>query len=267
MKTINNICNLCNGRGFIYNKDSDTFKPCECVERKRKRSIYKTIGLPLKFEDIDIDKFYLKQDAFGSDLSKEEKKKKQIARNVVESFIEQIPLMLSGELFTYSDMNGSSLILYGGRHSGKSMLAACIAKGCLNNQHYPYFLEWAELINVCFDYNVNVMGQNFLKANDYEDLSSIVQGDRLLIIDNLDESYEKNVSVEEKLTPSVKRKLDAMFSDRYKKSIPLVFTTNQTENLLLQDGKYGPILKGIFEDALYVELPEIKGMMQAKKLN
>ena len=121
-------------------------------------------------------------------------------------------------------------------------------------------------MNSCYDYNIDVQAENTLNTQKYGDLIKIVKEKTLVVIDNLDDAYEKQ-SDYDKTTPSVRRKLDAMFTTRYKEIIPTVITTNQSPKTLSEDDKYGPVLRAIFKDAIYVTLPKIKQETTLKQVN
>ena len=269
-------CLICKDDGFRINNGN--VQPCECVKQKRLILLYKEIGLPLRFRDVQLEQYSIKQDAYGADLSPVAERQKIIAKDVVVQFIKSVPNMLNGNPFTYDfeDRNNQkhtlrsySLVLMGQKQSGKSMLAACIAKGCVKQGHLPYYLEWSEIINACFDYNIDAGVENITSTLKYEDILNILTSSRIIILDNLDKSYEKsNVADEDKLTPSVRRKLDAMFSGRAKSAIPTVFTTDQNE--VEVGGKYGPVLANILDDAIKIELPTLgrsKNPIELKKVN
>jgi len=259
------FCNICNDTFVVFDENKN-IKVCQCMQRKRILSAYKDAGIPLMFYSIDLNDFYLKQDAGGYNISPGDEKKKTIARNVISSYIEQLHFMIEGEQFTYNDVSSSTLIIYGGKNSGKSMLAACIAKGAIEQNLLSFFIEWSEIINSCYDYNIDVQAENILNTQKYEDIIGIINEQRLLVIDNVDNTYEKQTDTE-KTTPSVRRKLDAMFSKRYKQLIPTVFTTNQTPQALTEDEKYGPVLRAIFKDAIYIQVPSLKQDFKLKQIN
>ena len=256
------ICPNCQNAGMI--KDiNDAPVLCECVKRKRLVALYKEVGLPLRFIDIDIDQYAIKQDAYGKDIDMKSEKQKITAKNVVASFIESLPAMIEGQPFIFKKGDNSfssfTLTFSGQKDSGKSMLAACIAKGALKHGIRPFYLEWSEVINACFDYYSDASAKNQTKIQRYEHIIYIIENAKVLIIDNLDKSYENagKFAEEDKLTANVRRQIDAMFSVRSKMSNPTVITTNQSFNELTSDNKYGPVLLSILEDSIKLELPTL----------
>ena len=249
---------------------------CECVKRKRIVALYKEIGLPLRFIDMDLDQYAIKQDAYGKDIDPKSERQKTIAKNVISSFIDALPAMMEGQPFVFKKEENSfssfTLTLTGQKDSGKSMLAACIAKGALKQGIRPFYLEWSEVMNACFDYYSDAAAKNQTKIQRYEHIIYIIENAKVLIIDNLDKSYENSgkFAEEDKLTANVRRQIDAMFSIRAKMSAPTVITTNQSFNELTSDNKYGPVLLSILEDSIKVELPTLgrsNNAVDMKKVN
>lgn len=259
-------CEICNGNFYIYDENKNVII-CPCMQRKRMISVYKNAGIPLMFMDVSLNDFYLKQDSEGHDISPSDEKKKTIARKVIGNFVKKLSSMINNnQPFEYNGLKSSTIVLYGGKNSGKSMLAACIAKEALEEDLLSFFIEWSEIMNSCYDYNIDVQAENQLNTQKYEDLIKITRENKLIIIDNLDDSYEKQIN-QEKTTPSVRRKLDAMFTTRYKASMPTVFTSNQTPKELTEDEKYGPVLRAILKDAIYIDLPMLKKEARLKQVN
>lgn len=269
------VCPICNNSGMVKN-DKGLPDPCECVKRKRLVSLYKEVGLPLKFIDVSLDQYTIRQDAYGKDMDPKSEKKKIIAKNVINNFIESIPSMLEGIPFLFEKDGNSfssfTLALSGQKDSGKSMLAACVVKGALEQNIRPFYLEWSEVINACYDYYSDVNAKNQTKINKYERIIYTIEKSDVLIIDNLDTSYENTgkFSEEDKLTPNVRRQIDAMFSVRSKIAAPTVISTNQNFMELTSDNKYGPVLLGVLEDAIKIDLPTLgksNNAVDMKKIN
>jgi len=265
------ICKICNNEGMVKDKNGLPIL-CECIKRKRLITLYKKIGLPLRFLDINIDQYSIKQDAHGKDMGKKDETKKTVVKNVISNFIDFLPSIIEGNAFIFEKDGNSfssfTLTLSGGKDSGKSMLAACIAKGALKHHIRPYYLEWSEIINACYDYYSDASVKNDTKIRKYERIISIVEKVDLLIIDNLSKAYESNS--EDKLTSNVRRQIDSIFSVRSKTSLPIVITTDQNFNELVSDNKYGPVLLSILEDSIKLDLPtlgESKSNVDMKKIN
>lgn len=272
-------CPICNNEGVIRDEQNN-ITLCECIENKRLISLYKEVGLPLRFLNIDLDQYSIKQDAYGKDIDSKAEKQKIIAKNVVSNFIEFLPAMIEGYPFVFEkEQNGQkysfesfTLVLSGQKDSGKSMLSACIAKGALQYGIRPYYLEWSEVINACFDYYSDASAKNQTKIQKYENIIYIVENAQVLILDNLDKSYENinRNSEDDKLTSNVRRQIDAMFSVRSKISAPTVITTNQSFKELVSENKYGPVLLNILDDSIKIELPTLgksDNALDMKKVN
>lgn len=265
------ICSICNNSGMVMKDDLPV--SCECVKRKRIISLYKEVGLPIRFADIDLEQYNIKQDAHGKDISPQQEKKKITAKNVISSFINSLPEMIEGIPFTYENPAGQkissfNLLISGAKHSGKSMLAACIVKGALRQNIGAYFLEWSEIINSCFDYYSDASAKNQTKIDKYERNIAIIESGRVVVIDNLDQSYENIKYDDDRLTANVRRQIDAMFSVRSKNGVPTIVATNQSLSELFGENKYGPVFTNILDDAIKVELPTLgNGGVNVKKVN
>lgn len=255
------LCKICNDEG-ITRDDKGNPILCECVKRKRLINLYKEIGLPLKFIDFDLTQYTIKQDAYGKDIDPKSEKQKIIAKNVISGYIDSLPGMIEGYPFIFEKDDCSfksfTLLLSGKQDSGKSMLAASIIKGALKYNIRPYYLEWSEIINACFDYYSDASSKNKTKIEKYESIIQVVEDSKLLIIENLDKLYENNkYNEEDRLTANVRRQTDAMFSIRVKKSFPTVITTNQNIEELTSEVKYGPVLVNLIDDSIKLELPTL----------
>jgi len=272
-------CPMCNNSGIIRNNQGDV-SPCECIQRKRLISVYKEVGLPLKFIDVDLEQYVVKQDAYGKDIDTKSEKQKSTAKNVISTFINALPKMMEGYPFVFEknegdkkySFNSFSLVLSGQKDSGKSMLAACIIKGALKHGIRPFYIEWSEVINACFDYYSDATAKNKTKISKYERIISIIELAKVLVIDNLDKAYENSSKYgdEDKLTSNVRRQIDAMFSIRAKSAVPTVITTDQSFKELSADNKYGPVFLSMLDDAIKVELPTLgrsNNIIDMKKVN
>lgn len=274
--TVSYICPYCNNSGMIRDENNVPVL-CECVKRKRLISLYKEIGLPLKFINVNLEQYNIKQDAYGKDIDFKSEQKKITAKNVISNFIDAIPSMLQGIPFVFEkdghSFSSFTIVLGGKKDSGKSMLSACIVKGALKQGIRPFYLEWSEVINACFDYYSDVKINNNIKVNKYENIMYIIENSDVLIIDNLDSSYEnidKFSDNNDKLTPNVRRQIDSMFSARSKTAAPTVIATNQNFKELTSDNKYGPVLLSVLNDAIKIELPTLgksNNEIDIKKIN
>lgn len=263
------ICPNCRNSGMVKNENNEPIL-CECVKRKRLLALYKSIGLPLRLMNADLSQYTIKQDAYGNAVDIQAEQQKMTAKNVVNDFINSLPSMLQGIPFQFIkeknnkkyEFTSFNLVLSGKKDSGKSMLAACIAKGALKQKITPFYLEWSEVINACYDYYNDAMAKNVTKIQRYENIIDIIANSELLIIDNLDSAYESagaqtNTSYDDRLTSNVRRQIDSMFSSRSKDALPTVITTNQSFKELTSENKYGPVLLNLIEDAIKVNLPTL----------
>lgn len=252
-------CPICKGATFLV--VDDKVLDCECLKRKTVVDVYRSAGIPLEFVDSTIEQFSRNTDADHENLPQGERDRKVRAANAVASFIQQLPDMVSGEKFTLklpkdgaeidSTISGRNLALQGGHRSGKSLLASLIAKGSLKAAIRPHILEWANVIDSCFDFEADW---------EYGQMTNFFSVKPLLILENVDSSYQPQVKPSRndpgRISPFAVRRLDLLFSHRKSEQKPTVFTTSDDPKVFLRM-PYGPILRSILNETVVITLPSV----------
>jgi hypothetical protein len=127
------------------------------IERQRlRKERYERCGIPRAMFDLTINNFTAGMDVEGNQLGSDDRSRKDFAKNVVGLFSKHIVPICAGYPLTITTKRGShevsSLILEGDTRSGKTMLAAIIAKEAANNGQYVRFLTFKELKDLLISY-------------------------------------------------------------------------------------------------------------------
>ena len=282
------ICELCGGRGFTVHGDRPV--DCQCIRERRKTAAYDAIGIPKHLQKLNIESFVIKQDATGDDNKFEIEKR--VARSLVYQWCEQVgECVLTGQRFVLDPTrayeapggkdndkpedadrkrnanirqetwSGSWVILRGGRSSGKSLFAAVMAKAAAAAGTSPKVIQWAEVVESCYDFDRSSSGL-------YSRMSIMFERCSPLIIENVDTAYERTFSDGTSLTPNTKIRLDVLFGPINADSRPVVFTTSrETAAISAATNSLGPVLGSILEEAAVIDLPGRTNTFQMTVLN
>lgn len=262
-----NLCEKCGGRGFTVVSERPI--DCECLRERRRQSVYDAIGIPRHLRSLSINEFRAKQDAAGTDNMADAVRQKHIARSLVIQYCDQIadclrtggPFILDparafekagvvGEVSPHV-WKGRWLVLSGPRSSGKSMLSAIIAMAAAEVGAYPRILQWANIIESCYDFDRSGGGL-------FGVMTTIFGRCMPLIIENVDAAYEfrGESGTGSSMSPTTKLRLDILFGPIYDDSIPVIFTTTRGPDQIQTASKaLGPVLGSILEGSGVVELP------------
>lgn len=252
-------CPICKGATFLI--VDNNVVDCECLKRKTVVDVYRSAGIPLEFVDSTMEQFSRNTDADHDNLSQGDRERKIRAANAVASFVQQLPDVISGEKFTLklprdgakddSTVSGRNLALQGGNRSGKSLLASLIAKGSLKAAIRPHIIEWASVIDSCFDFEADW---------EYGQMMNLFSLKPLLILENVDSSYQPQTKPSRndpgRVSPFAVRRLDLLFSHRKSGQRPTVFTTSDDPRTFLRM-PYGPILRSILNETVVITLPSV----------
>ncbi|MBS1722410.1 MAG: ATP-binding protein [Armatimonadetes bacterium] len=111
--------------------------------------------IPAEFWDMQLDDHWLvRQDARGNDLTAQQGRKKEAAANFVRKYINVLPYLCRGKklrLCTKDEEQSKyfqSLILVGPQESGKSFLAATIAKAAALLGEDVRWYDYCELVTL-----------------------------------------------------------------------------------------------------------------------
>ena len=242
------VCSKCNGEGYTVTPDRK-ISPCSCFIEQRNRHRMDAAGVPRALQDSRLDHFFPTKDADHKPLSNSEEDRKQWAREVVSAYIENLMNSVDGEHFSHQksedgrtrSVRGNTLLLIGGHRSGKSLLAAIIARAALVHFSIPTaYIEWPVMLDACYDYED--------RGDAMRDLIS--SNTKLLIVDNLRPDVTHDW---------VKRKLDAAFAERERLMLPTVFTTSEVNIEKMAEDGLGSVLSSMVRGAAIVILPAGKG--------
>ena len=240
-------CRDCQGNGYTVTPDRKIVQ-CHCFIEQRNRGRLDDACVPRALQDSRIEDFFPTKDADHRPLSNAEEDMKDWAREVVSAYIEHLPNALYGEQFTHAwarggrkqEVRGNTLLLVGHHRSGKSLLAAAIARAALVDLNIvAAYVEWSVLVDTF--YNTGEKG---------EAMRGLVSASTsLLIVENIRPDVVHDW---------VKLRIDAAFAERNRLMLPTVFTTSEFNiHRMLGDG-FGPVLGSMLREAATVNLPSGK---------
>jgi hypothetical protein len=270
-------CKICGGNGFVIVRDKAV--DCECIKQRRRDAAYDTIGIPRHLRSINIGDFEPKQDATGVDHKQPEERQKHVASVLVSQYCDQVgeclrtgnPFELDPTLAYERDSDkkqqplwrGHWVILSGEKSTGKSLLVVIIAKAAVAAGGYPRILQWADVLDACYDFQSN---------SSYDALGVIFEKCSPILIENVDQAYEDRADFGSEfgstLHPITKRRLDVLFSPVYSKSLPVVFTTSRKPPAIKSATEsLGPLLGSILQASAVIELPSREHAFNMTVLN
>lgn len=266
-------CEICGGNGFVVVGDKAV--DCECIKQRRMAAAYDAIGIPRHLRSIDMDSFKPKQDATGVDHKQSEERQKHVASVLVSQYCDQVgeclrtgkPFELDPTLAYERDADekqqppwrGHWVILSGEKSTGKSLLVVIIAKAAVAAGGYPRILQWADVLEACYDFQSN---------SSYDALGIIFEKCSPILIENVDQAYENRSDFGSTLNPITKRRLDVLFSPVYSKSLPVVFTTSRKPPAITSATEsLGPLLGSILQASAVIELPSREHAFKMTVLN
>ena len=200
-------CELCGGRGWftpdvpVGHPDFGQVITCECQrdrleeERSARLLRYSNLGSLSRFTFEALDPKGRTNDAGSQKLFEE------ACRAAVE----------------YAESPEGWLVFVGPNGSGKTHLAAAIAKRCIDNGHVVFFVHVPDLLDH--------LRATFAPTNEvsYSDLFEQVKNTPLLILDGLGSQAT---------TPWAQEKVQQIFNHRYNAKLPtIVTTTSETADL------------------------------------
>lgn len=257
-------CEKCEYRGYFVGDDKEIVT-CECMLRKRRIAVYEGIGIPRALFDAKIEDFQIKNTGHGAkakDLPVADSKLKERAKTVVQSYMDQMGNVFQTDAdFSFGGpddpWSGRTIALCGKHGSGKSLLAVCIAKQAVKLGIAPKIIQWADVIEACYDFDY---GND---DNAFNAMADILARAKPIIIENFSMNYEtRKFPTDAKetggLNPVTRRRIDSLFSPVYQKGLPLVLTTSHTASELNTTDAYGPLMSSVLSDAFKIPLPSLK---------
>jgi len=183
----------------IFNPETNSAKPCKCLEIKKSRAILKKSGISEAFRMKNFENY--------KPLNEEAKRLKQIAERYVKSF---------GE----SENIAESMGFFGQSGVGKTHLTIAVANELMKRgiavRYMPYIEKITELKSLNRSSDTS---EDFIKqTNDYKNV-------RVLLIDDLFKSA-KNYSG--KINENDVRIMIDIINHRYFKGLPTIFSSEYT---------------------------------------
>lgn len=139
---------VCKGKEYLPLANG-LVKTCECGKRKAIHSALAKAGVPRGYFDLTLSRdWHLRQDADGNDLGPMAMDQKKIIGYFVAKYIKAFRIMAAGEMISIEPRKGvnirtNSLLLMGSRRSGRTLLAAVIAKHVMLDQFSMRFFDWS----------------------------------------------------------------------------------------------------------------------------
>lgn len=117
-------------------------------------SRYRECNIPVKYWPMEMEMWTRQQDARGNDLTPQQSQQKAYAGQFVKFYIRNLPLLCRGRYCCLEHRDKgrgrdfNSVVLMGGKESGKSMLACIIAKAAARIGEDVRFYEYGDIIDL-----------------------------------------------------------------------------------------------------------------------
>lgn len=145
------------------------------------RERYKECHLPAEFWNLTLDDNWIsKQDVRGHDLTPQQARKKQFAVDFVRKYISVIAYVCRGKVLKMQTRDGQrsqgfhSVIIVGGGSSGKSFLAAEIAKAAILRGEDVRWYDYCALSNLMLSRSYSVEEEQHQTIKEFESMALIV---------------------------------------------------------------------------------------------
>lgn len=145
------------------------------------RERYKECHLPAEFWNLTLDDNWIsKQDVRGHDLTPQQARKKQFAVDFVKKYIGVIAYVCRGKVLKMQTRDAQraqgfhSVIIVGGGSSGKSFLAAEIAKSAILRGEDVRWYDYCALSNLMLSRSYSVEEEQHLMIKEFESMALIV---------------------------------------------------------------------------------------------
>ena len=255
-----NGCEKCGFQGF-YIDDNNKIVRCECVTKKIIQSMYENVGIPKFLFNASFDQYNINETGLPTNsqvVGRSDAKQKEKVRTCLLAICKQIKNVIGNNDFfkigggdVVGEMwHGSTIILSGGRSSGKSLLSACIAKEALKEKIMPKIFQWATIVDACYAF----------KTDNFEEVRYELSERKFIIIENFT-NYDKPIDDGSNTSNGSlfsKRRFDTLFEYIYKHGTPTIITTSLTPQQLNQQQMYGPLLSSILVGGYKIPLPSVK---------
>jgi DNA replication protein DnaC len=151
------------------------------MSEKWHKDRYKECHLPAEFWNLNLDDNWIsKQDVRGYDLTPKQSKKKQQAVTFVKKYINVISYVCRGKVLKMQTKDGErsqgfhSIIIIGGHESGKSFLAAEIAKSAILKGEDVRWYDYCALTNLMLNRSYAVEEEQNTIIKEFESMALIV---------------------------------------------------------------------------------------------
>lgn len=194
-------CPLCEGRGWILQRDSGagSARPCECRKRVMSERLLERSGLPERYQRCRIENFRI--GSGNQNITTQLQRAKSESRRYVDGF-------LRGD----GTFRESGLVFVGPPGVGKTHLAsAVLAEVVLGYQVSGRFVDFTSLIH-----QIQATFGNETLDTKQKVLGPVLSA-QLLVLDELGA---------QKPTPWVRDQLYLVINTRYSQRLPTIFTTN-----------------------------------------
>jgi len=236
-------CDICKDKGYLLN-DNKEANTCVCQKKKELYHAYEEASIPKSFWHLNLKEHWnLNQDAFGDDLGVSKPIKKKV-KMIMQFYIKNLEKVVDGEFLTIvnNELNFRiklrSLLLVGGNNSGKTMLAAIVAKHAVELGMTVRYYDW----------NVDIV-RNLINFDSREEQKSLIEDFTYLDLIIIDGLHDYGLEQKHFLF-----QLDSLIAAREKANKPMIITSDYNVKL-----KSGPVWDNYYNNELFrIELPTPK---------
>lgn len=150
-------CKDCGGIGRVRTPGKPTTM-CDCRMRPFVESKLAEAGISRAYYGKNLHEHWnVIQNIQGGDLTPRDQLRKKFAGVLVGHWIKVLPFLLAGEELKYNHDGAvskiRSLMLVGGRNSGKTLLVSVIVRAALEQGYTARIFDWAEIYAICEDFD------------------------------------------------------------------------------------------------------------------
>lgn len=165
--------------------NTENISDVEMMERWH-RDRFRESCLPAEFWNLNLDDNWIsKQDVRGNDLTSQQAKKKQHAVDFTRKYINVLPYLCRGKVLKMQTKDKQrskpfqSLVIIGGQESGKSFLAAEVAKAAVLSGEDVRWYDYCALASLMLNKSFHVEEEQSAVVEEFKTMA-------LIIIDALD---------------------------------------------------------------------------------
>ena len=212
------FCHKCKDTGYtlsVTDDGNEVADTCECKSTKWWHDLFLESGIAPELFGKTMDDWNLQQDAYGNDLGADKKRKKKIGE-FMRKYLKIIPALIGGGKMEIKRKQQStlfinSLLLLGGRKSGKSMLASIAVQEALRNGFTAKIYDWTELNKTLPRYDLR---------EELDEIEANFKNCDLIVVDNVQDYNQKsNFFI---------LQLDSICRKRWASGKPIIITSDST---------------------------------------